>query len=137
MDERPRVILDEADAIISDLNYWVTASDADASIRIAEGFGAALVRSASLRLSGKTVREAALSLAEQAARLSENRDPRHIGWLLLSIKLELLDLSVLNVSSSRHSLDDLLRQVDALTANLILKGMTSIATYENRCRCKG
>lgn len=135
MDERPRAILDDADAIVSDLTYWVRGSDADASVRIAEGFGAALVRSASLRLTGATAREIVLSLTEQAADLSTSKDVRHVGWMLLSVKLELLAMNALQVQSAHHLREDLLRQLDVLTSDLVAKGTTAIAASKSRCEC--
>lgn len=135
MDERPRAILDDADAIVSDLTYWVRGSDADASVRIAEGFGAALVRSASLRLTGATAREIVLSLTEQAADLSTSKDVRHVGWMLLSVKLELLAMNALQVQSAHHLREGLLGQLDVLTSDLVAKGTTAIAASKSRCEC--
>ena len=135
MDERPRAILDDADAIVSDLTYWVRGSDADASVRIAEGFGAALVRSASLRLTGATAREIVLSLTEQAADLSTSKDVRHVGWMLLSVKLELLAMNALQVQSAHHLREVLLGQLDVLTSDLVAKGTTAIAASKSRCEC--
>ena len=135
MDERSRAILDDADAIVSDLTYWVKGADADASVRIAEGFVAALVRSASLRLTGATAREVVLSLTERAAYLSTSKDVRHVGWMVLSVKLELLAMNASEVQSSRHLRDDLLRQLDVLTSDLMAKGASAIAVSESRCGC--
>lgn len=129
--------MEDADATVSNLAFWVKASDADASIRIVEGFGAALAKSASLRLDGSTATQIALSLTEHAASLSAARDARHVGWLLLSLKLELLDLRLLDALGTRQSRDDLLRQLDILEANLIEKGVTAIIAGESRCRCDG
>lgn len=137
MGDRSRAILDEADAIISDLARWVKGANAHASMEIAEGFGAALVRSASLRLVGATAREIVLSLTEQAAHLSASKDVRHVGWMLLSVKLELLEMNPLNAQSSLNSRDDLLRQLDVLTSDLMAKGTTAIAACESRCGCTG
>ena len=135
VDQQPRAILDDADAIVSDLTYWVKGSDADASVRIAEGFGAALVRSASLRLTGATAREVVLSLTEQAADLSTSKDVRHVGWMLLSVKLELLAMNVVEMQSSHHMREGLLRQLDVLTSDLVAKGVAAIAAHESRCGC--
>lgn len=135
VDERSRAILDDADAIISDLAHWVKGSDPHASMEIAEAFGAALERSASLRLAGSKAREIVLSLTEQAAHLSASKDVRHVGWMLLSVKLELLEMNPLHARSSLHSRDDLLRQLDVLTSDLVAKGTTAIAACESRCGC--
>ena len=113
--------LKDANEIMSDLAYWVSASDADAAIRIAQGFGAALERSASMRASGYAADAIALALAEQATELGETKDLQHVGWLLLSLKLEILKVAD-EPSDGRTETEDLLRELDELAAQLVRKG---------------
>ncbi len=58
-----------------------------------EGFGAALSASAAMRAARSRGHAIALALAEEADRFRQLKDAQHAGWLLLSVKLELLHLS--------------------------------------------
>ena len=121
--------LDDANGMISDLAHWIRAADSDAAVGMAQGFGAALERAAALRASGRSGDTVAIPLAEQATVLSEAKDIRHVGWLLLSLNLELLKLQ--DQQSSRDvPAEDLLREVHALTSELVRKGVTAVSGRE-------
>ena len=125
--ERSRQFLDDANEILSDLAYWVGLSDAEAAVRIAEGFGAALALSASLRARGSTSGAIVLALAERAHALTEGKDAQHAGWLLLSLKLELLEMKTPRAVALGEAREDLIRQLDHLTTELVQKGTAAMA----------
>lgn len=118
--------LEDANEIMSDLAYWVRASDGDAAIRIAQGFGAALERSASMRASGSAGDAIALALAERATELGEAKNVEHVGWLLLSLKLEILGVSD-ERGDGRTETENLLRELDELTTQLVQRGTAAIS----------
>lgn len=118
--------LDDANGMVSDLAYWIRTSDADAAVGMVQGFGAALERAAELRASGRSGDTVAMPLAEQATELSEAKDVRHVGWLLLSLNLELLTIQN-QQSGSDIPTNDLLREVNTLTSELVRKGVAAVS----------
>ncbi len=119
--------VDEANEIVSDLAHWIGSSDPGAVLRIAEGFGAALSMAASMRAGGSNADAIALALAEKAHVLGEMRDARHVGWLLLSVKLELLHLASTHPpTSTEREAAGLLREIEQLITELLRKSAAAL-----------
>lgn len=120
--------LDDANQVVSDLAYWITSCDRDAALRIAEGFGAALAKSASMRSRGMSPNAIALALAERANALSHVKDAQHAGWLLLSVKLELLQLASSASSLPGQQAAELILELDQIMIELLQKGAAALTT---------
>lgn len=118
--------LEEANEILSDLAYWIRSCDPEAALRITEGFGAALARSAWMRTGGSGAGEIALALAERANALSQAKDARHVGWLLLSVKLELLQLASSRAAPVDQEPTELLQEIDQVIIELLQRGNAAL-----------
>lgn len=127
MPDEPQRALEEANEIISGLAYCIRSCDQDAALRIMEGFGEALAESAPLRAAGMNATAIALALAERAGALSQVKDPRHAGWLLVSVKVELLHLARSQATLLGGQSAELLRELDEIVLELLRKGTTALA----------
>lgn len=128
MKNRSKESLDDANEIVSELAYWITSCDANAALRIMEGFGTALATCASMRSGGSDAAAVVLALAERADALSRSEDAQHAGWLLLSLKIELLHLaSSLPALPGRDLAFGLLQEVDEIIRELMRKGFSALA----------
>lgn len=128
MANRSQASLEDANAIVSDLAYWVSSCDSGAALRMAEGFGAALSTSASMRSKGSEPPAIALALAETADRFRTAKDAQHAGWLLLSVKVELLHLAATDASSSvAQGASQLFGEVEQIARQLVRRGTAALA----------
>lgn len=120
--------LEDADAIISDLAYWVGSCDAGAALRMTEGFGAALFTSAAMRASGSNAQAIALALAEKAEWFRRQKDSQHAGWLLLSLKLELLHLAASGEACpTAQGASEMFSEVEQIMRQLVRRGTAALA----------
>ena len=123
-----RASLEDANAIVSDLAYWVGSCDTNAALRMTEGFGAALSSSAAMRARGSEPPAIALALAERADRLKRMKDAQHAGWLLLSLKIELLHLAATAASSAMaQGARELSGEVEQIASELMRRGTAALA----------
>lgn len=120
--------LDDLNEAVSRLAYWVAAADTRALLHMTEGFGAAVAASAAMRSDGRRPEAIALALAERAQALQVGRSAQHAGWLLLSIKLELMnEANAPRALPHREAVDGLLREVEEVGRELMRRGTKELA----------
>jgi hypothetical protein len=81
-----------------------------------------------MRAQGSEPQAIALALAETAHRLRRSKDAQHAGWLLLSVKIELLHLAATNVSSAvAQGANELFDEAEQIARQLVKRGTAALA----------